>query len=65
MSLPGGADLPIHTRIAEQPAEVAVRRRRARSRSSAVRLYAGRSRPWRAPQRVGDASEAAMRELWA
>jgi formimidoylglutamate deiminase len=26
---------------------------------------AGRARPWRAPQRVGDAFEAAMRELWA
>lgn len=25
---------------------------------------AGRARPWRAPQRVGDAFEAAMRELW-
>lgn len=25
---------------------------------------AGRARPWRAPQRVGDAYEAAMRELW-
>ena len=26
---------------------------------------AGRARPWRAPTRVGDAFEAAMRELWA
>ncbi|MGQ3051401.1 MAG: formimidoylglutamate deiminase [Roseateles sp.] len=26
---------------------------------------AGRARPWRAPQRVGDAFEAAMRELWS
>lgn len=26
---------------------------------------AGRARPWRAPPRVGDAFEAAMRELWA
>ena len=25
---------------------------------------AGRARPWRAPQRVGDAFDAAMRELW-
>ncbi|NCT83660.1 MAG: formimidoylglutamate deiminase [Comamonadaceae bacterium] len=25
---------------------------------------AGRARPWRAPQRVGEAFEAAMRELW-
>jgi formimidoylglutamate deiminase len=25
---------------------------------------AGRARPWRAPQRVGDAFEAVMRELW-
>jgi len=25
---------------------------------------AGRARPWRAPQRVGDAFEAAMQELW-
>lgn len=25
---------------------------------------AGRARPWRAPQRVGDAFEATMRELW-
>ena len=25
---------------------------------------AGRARPWRAPQRVGDAFEAAMRDLW-
>jgi len=25
---------------------------------------AGRARPWRSPQRVGDAFEAAMRELW-
>ncbi|KQW41943.1 MULTISPECIES: formimidoylglutamate deiminase [unclassified Roseateles] len=26
---------------------------------------AGRARPWRAPQRVGDAFEAAMHELWS
>lgn len=26
---------------------------------------AGRARPWQAPQRVGDAFEAAMRDLWA
>jgi formimidoylglutamate deiminase len=26
---------------------------------------AGRARPWRAPRRMGDAFEAAMRELWA